>query len=393
MVRRGCCARCDVRQRLGVALHPDSEPTTATAALIDLVADSSPRAVQRLLSSPSRVATLRSVANSDEPLTPATLDRLGLGLRSAAGGVVDEIDHDLVRFDTWTEQFLDNIDDDLDRQVIASFASWHHRRRLVRMIELGTLRPFSTRNARQQIRVAAQFLVWLGERDVALTDCRQADLDAWFSSGTTTRAHAVGFLVWARDSRRCHRSLRVPNLKPAMPTVMARHERVALVNQLLHDDSLALADRVAGLLVALYAQPVSRLCDIAISDIDLNSQPAAVVVRVARIELDDDTARLVRQVVQNQSGRNSSWLFPGRDPGRHAAAKTLIERLQRIGVTCSARVAAFHDLASQIPSPVLAELIGYNPNFLADRATALGVPWQRYAALRHDASNTSTTAD
>lgn len=55
---------------------------------------------------------------------------------------------------------------------------------------------------------------------------------------------------------------------------------------------------------------------------------------------------------------------------------------QRVGVTCSARVAAFHDLASQIPSAVLAELIGYDPNFLAARPTALGVAWQRDAALR-----------
>ena len=76
------------------------------------------------------------------------------------------------------------------------------------------------------------------------------------------------------------------------------------------------------------------------------------------------------------------WLFPGKHPLRPAAAKTLAERLNRIGVTRNARVAAFHDLAAQIPSPVLAELIGYNPNFLAERATALGVPWPTYPALR-----------
>jgi hypothetical protein len=51
-------------------------------------------------------------------------------------------------------------------------------------------------------------------------------------------------------------------------------------------------------------------------------------------------------------------------------------------VTCNARVAAFYDLASQIPSPVLDNLIGYNTNFLAERATALRVLWQHYASLR-----------
>jgi hypothetical protein len=250
------------------------------------------------------------------------------------------------------------------------------------MIELGTLRPVSTRAARRQTRAAAEFLTWLRVRGVGLTELRQSDIDAWFSSGPTTRSQIAGFLVWARDTRRCPRGLRVPNRKPAMPTGMPHDERVALVTRLLHDDSLTLTDRVAGLLVTLYAQPVSRLCSIALSDIDSTSRPATVVVQNARIELDDDTARLVRQAARNRVGRNDHWLFPGRDPGQHAAAKTLLERLQHIGVTCSARVAAFHDLAAQIPSSVLAELIGYNPNFLAERATALGVPWQHYARLR-----------
>jgi hypothetical protein len=39
----------------------------------------------------------------------------------------------------------------------------------------------------------------------------------------------------------------------------------------------------------------------------------------------------------------------------------------------------------QIPGPVLAPLIGYNPNFLADRAATLAVPWANYPTLRSQA--------
>ena len=36
----------------------------------------------------------------------------------------------------------------------------------------------------------------------------------------------------------------------------------------------------------------------------------------------------------------------------------------------------------QIPSPVLAGLIAYNPHVIANRAAVLAAPWNHYAALR-----------
>lgn len=92
-----------------------------------------------------------------------------------------------------------------------------------------------------------------------------------------------------------------------------------------------------------------------------------------------------------RTNNSDQWLFPGREPSRHIAAKSLTERLNRIGISCGARVAAFHDLASQIPSPVLADLIGYNPNFLAERANTLGTPWQTYATIRTQHTATTPT--
>jgi hypothetical protein len=68
------------------------------------------------------------------------------------------------------------------------------------------------------------------------------------------------------------------------------------------------------------------------------------------------------------------WLFPGHTPGQPLTPKSLGRRLIRIGVTRSARVGALHDLIREVPGPVLAPLIGYNPNFIADRAATLAVP-------------------
>ena len=76
------------------------------------------------------------------------------------------------------------------------------------------------------------------------------------------------------------------------------------------------------------------------------------------------------------------WLFPGRTPDRPINPKTLAERLIRIGVNRAARVAALHELIREVPGPVLAPLIGYNPNFIADRAATLAVAWANYPGLR-----------
>src|SRR5690606_17574325 len=112
------------------------------------------------------------------------------------------------------------------------------------------------------------------------------------------------------------------------------------------------------LLVAVYAQPVSRLCHIRVEDIDLAAEPSSVLIHGTLLELDSDTAGLVQRLIDNHHGDGrTEWLFPGKHPSRPVAAKTLIERLNRVGVTRDARVAAFHDLAVQIPSPVLAALI------------------------------------
>ena len=62
-------------------------------------------------------------------------------------------------------------------------------------------------------------------------------------------------------------------------------------------------------------------------------------------------------------------------------ASALSQRLRAIGVTGAARVAALLDLIGQIPTPILADALGYNPNFVAERAANLSIGWNAYPAL------------
>jgi hypothetical protein len=101
------------------------------------------------------------------------------------------------------------------------------------------------------------------------------------------------------------------------------------------------------------------------------------------IELVAPLDQLILDLTAPRTGHDR-WLFPGQTAGQPLNPKTLGQRLVRIGVTRAARVAALHDLIRQIPGPVLAPLIGYNPNFLADRAATLAVPWATTQASGHE---------
>jgi hypothetical protein len=289
--------------------------------------------------------------------------------------------YQLELFDAWAVRFLEEITP-THRPVVARFLRWGLRRRLARAHALGILRPWSSRGARMQARMGYAFLQWLEERDVALVACTQADVDAWFAAGPTTRNLSASFLTWAIGHRLCDRRLRLPNFTAGAPKPMPDGQRAELIARLINDASLRLDDRVAGLLVTLYAQPNCRIVRLRLDDVrcsddghvelDIAGEPVALVAPL--------NALIAELVAQRPS--TVVWLFPGHTPGQPLTPKTLGHRLVRIGVTRSARVAALHDLIRQVPGPVLAPLIGYNPNFIADRAATLAVPWANYPTLR-----------
>jgi hypothetical protein len=72
----------------------------------------------------------------------------------------------------------------------------------------------------------------------------------------TTRWAARGFLVWAISHRHCPR-LKIPCYRGATAPALSRAQLVTTLRRLLDDDTIELGDRVAGLLVLLFAQPVA----------------------------------------------------------------------------------------------------------------------------------------
>lgn len=224
------------------------------------------------------------------------------------------------------------------------------------------------------------FLNWLHEdQHTVLADCTQTNIDSWFTTGNHGRQSAVGFIVWAKDRQLCDRRLQITPIKPATPPGMPHQARVELIRRLLTDTSLRLDDRVAGLLVALYAQPTSRICRLQRHDITITETGIQLKIGGQPIAPIEPFATLLKQLAETA---NHQWLFPGDIPGEPIGPNMISQRLRRIGLNRNTRIGALHDLIQQIPGPVLAELIGYNPNFVAERALTLAAPWTNYPNVR-----------
>lgn len=107
---------------------------------------------------------------------------------------------------------------------------------------------------RQRIRFAIAFLDALGDRGLTLATAAQPDLEAWLTSDAATGRHELGdFIRWAGANRLT--GLTMPSSNWAGPAdAIQAQDRWDQARRLLHDQTLSPADRVAGLLVLLYAQ-------------------------------------------------------------------------------------------------------------------------------------------
>ncbi len=149
---------------------------------------------------------------------------------------------------------------------------------------------------------------------------------------------------------------------------------------LLHDDGLKPEDRVAGLLVLLYAQYPATLSRLTLGHVQ--AADGQVRIRLGRepITLPEPLDALGLMLVAARRGHaalgdqgTSPWLFPGGQPGQPISAFQLAERLRQIGIyPGQSRSAALFQLATDLPAAVLARLLGIH--------IAVAVTWQRASA-------------
>src|SRR5271165_3640828 len=234
-----------------------------------------------------------------------------------AGGILPARDERLAELERWVTHKAGQIEDPAERRIVRSFAAWHHLRRLRRESGRHHITAEQADYVHNEIRAAIKLITWLRSHRTSLAACTQRDIDTWLAGGPGTCYHARAFVAWA-TSRGHTRGLDIP--RPARSETLTQIEddhRWALVRSLLHDDSNAIEDRVAGLLVLLYGQPLARIARLTRDQVTDSPAGVRLLLGTTPLELPAPLDELVRQLLSRRHGRaavrtgDHPWAFPG----------------------------------------------------------------------------------
>lgn len=197
------------------------------------------------------------------------------------------------RFEVWLSRFIAAAPLEF-KEVLTAFGRWHVLRRLRMMCERRGEMGATLAGARNRVRLGLHFLTWLKERSITLDQCRQADVDDWLATSSSAAYHVRPFLMWAARERLCRR-LSVPQAVPVTQITPTPDKlRWKLVRRLLMDESMDDTGRIAGLLLLLYAQRISRIRNL--TSKDFSDENGEYFARFARelVPLCPALAELVR---------------------------------------------------------------------------------------------------
>jgi hypothetical protein len=394
LYERGLCARCALadRARALLADAAGAIPPALSEVLASISAARQPYSALNWLRNGAGAAILGELASGTLAPTHDALDshprrRAADYLRQVlvANGALPHRHEDLARMEAWVETTLAGMDRPEDRRLVQTYAAWAVLGRLRRRVRDGGV--VRTRHAKIRIAAAVRFLAWLKARGGSLEDVRQPDVEAWLVSDPPSSYDVRDFLGWAAE-RRLVRRLEVPALATRPGSSLDDEQRWSIVERFLHDDSLELTDRVAGCLVLLYAQQLSRIVAITVDQVIRRSDGVHLLLGRDEVAVPEPLGGLLleliavgRRYVGVGSPAGTTWVFPGHLPGRPLGAARLGDRLRTFGIDARAgRRGALMHLASRLPAAVLADMLNLTPGTAVNWVRAAGGDWSSYAA-------------
>ncbi len=324
-------------------------------------------------------------------------------LNPEAAGVLPPRDERLTALETWINQVIATLADPGHRQALRGYALWHQLRRL--RGRLGS-RPASrdqAKNVRDQVTAAAAFLNWLTAQGLTLASCTQAELDQWLTGTSSHLARSANFARWA-VTRRHASGLTAPATRwtgPAGP--LDQDRRWADARRLLHNGTYPADDRVAGLLVLLYAQKLTAITALTAQHVQPEDSRTLLRLGSRPIILPAPLDGLVAGLAARRRRPGSSllevpspWLFPGRQPGTALTPDALGLRLHALGISPrQSRSTALLTLAAEVPAAILAKTLGIHVQVAIQWQKISAGDWAAYAAdisHRHDTPGSAIAA-
>ena len=399
--RRHETAHDVVRQRLEKILtHPDHGIAEQLAPLIDAYQQvRKPDHLMQWLNTPQPGTVLLAelaIRAHSEPVThdlldsyPQTYTLHRLRDLFVYAGILPARAELLERIQPWLDQVLS------DRPphhatLVRPFAIWHALRRARQRARRRPTTATSATYVRSQVTIALNFLSWLDRRGQTLTTANQSDLDLWLKEGTQTNYFLATFLAWANARGLCE--LTIPHQPQSEPAnFLEEDDRWNMLRRCLHDQNMPTDVRAAGILVLLFGRTTTTFTNLTVDDLQqisgetylrlgdfttLLPPPAAAVFHTLSVEA---TTKATFQ----QPANTAQYLFPGRFPGRPAAAKVISRKLRTHSIaTLPSRNAARAGWARDIPSPIAADLLGIDITTAIKWSSRTRRDWTDYIAER-----------
>src|SRR5689334_5065633 len=115
-------------------------------------------------------------------------------------------------------------------------------------------------------------------------------------------------------------------------------ERWRLAHRFLHDDTIDTVDRVVGLLVLLYGQPLTKISRLTTSHVIQAGQRVRLALGTHPVDVPPPLDRLLLALAEDREGppglgrADQPWLLPGDFPGRPRGTAHLRSRLTAYGL-------------------------------------------------------------
>lgn len=192
--------------------------------------------------------------------------------------------------------------DPSQQQLLRSYGIWHLLRRLRRRVEGTETTHNQLATARQHLRGAMVFLDWLALHDLTLATCGQPDLERWLTDDNATHRDEAGhFVRWAKKQKLTR--LTYPATRWGGPArVIDTETRWEQARWLLHDPSVKPEDRVAGLLILLYAQWPSAISRLTLEHVEHHDHEVRLRLGREPVVLPEPLAGLILKLVASRSG-------------------------------------------------------------------------------------------
>jgi hypothetical protein len=392
------CAPCVLTERLtallsvpGAGIHPRLQP------LFDvLICGPRPQTTLYWFDRSTGPATLAAMARGEVEISHAAFEAMPLNqtntyLRDllAAVGVLPPFHAELERVTRWLNTLLTALPGD-QADLLTRFARWQVIRRLRHHEQAGTLTHGAISAARGTIVATTRFMHWQTSRGRPIQATTQDDLDRYSHTHRGRALALAPFLAWAANAGTLTDGLTLPARADSQPAVtLSDHDRWAQVELLIHDNTIRLYCRVAGLFLLLFAQPLARICRMRAAQVREQADGRLTVTfDTFPVELPEPLDQLVREHLTRRgqasyASRPDHWLFPGGTPGKHLATENIRRQLVERGIQpLTARNAAMFQLAAEIPTPILADVLGVAANTAARWAALASRDWSQYTAQR-----------